>query len=170
MTLRELMKAADACGLMWFRMIDGDTGACCYISSHTGLSHSKLIDREVAEIAIEEGVYPDLKRGAKAVLAVKTAKTVKAPEPAERPKNGCMPQLSLRTDDVHYGDRLHRFRVRMAREQSFTANIEAHDAAEAEIVAENFCEAMGSERWDALSEHVHKTFEAEPAGGGRRTP
>jgi L-asparaginase/Glu-tRNA(Gln) amidotransferase subunit D len=56
----------------------------------------------------------------------------------------------------------------MAREQAFTASVEAHNAVEAEDVAENFCEAMGSERWDALSEHVHKTFEAEPAGGGRR--
>lgn len=80
------------------------------------------------------------------------------------------PQLSLKSDDVRYGDRLRKFRVRVAREQSFTASVEAHDVTEAERVAENFCEAMGSERWDALAEHAHKTFEAEPAGNGRRTP
>lgn len=105
------------------------------------------------------------RRGAKAVLAVRTAKTAEA---AERPKDGRTPRLSLKTDDVHYGDKLRKFRVRVAREQSFTVNVEAHHAVEAEDVAENFCEAMGSARWDALSEHVHKTFEAEPTGGGRR--
>lgn len=170
MTLRELMKTADVGEPMWFRVIDGDTGACCYVSSRfVAQSHTaeRLADREVAELAIETGVHPDLKRGAKAVLAVRTAKKPKVA--AEGPKDGRTPP-SLRTDDVRYGDKLRKFRVRMAREQSFTANVEAHNAAEAEIVAENFCEAMGSARWDAFSEHVHKTFEAEPQGGGRRRP
>lgn len=74
------------------------------------------------------------------------------------------PRLSLKTDDVHCGDKLRKFRVRVAREQSFTVNVAAHDAAEAELVAENFCARICPDRWDELTENVHKTFEAEPKG------
>ena len=75
-----------------------------------------------------------------------------------------MTGIKIKSDDVRYGDRLKPFRVRASVELSFSMSVEAHDAAEARIVAENFCEAMGGEKWQELAENVHKTFESEPLG------
>lgn len=75
-----------------------------------------------------------------------------------------MTGIEIKSDDVHYGDRLKPFRVRASVEFSFSMSVEAHDAAEARIVAENFCEAMGGGKWQELAENVHKTFESEPLG------
>ena len=72
-----------------------------------------------------------------------------------------MAAIKLKSDDCHHGDVLGRFRVRAAKEYSFTMEIEAHDAAEAKVIAENFCEAMGGARWNALAENAHMTFEGE---------
>lgn len=71
-----------------------------------------------------------------------------------------MTDIKLKTDDYKFGDRLHKFRVRAAVEFAVPMEVVAHDAREAEIVAENFCEAMSGERWQALAKHVHKKFEA----------
>lgn len=72
-----------------------------------------------------------------------------------------MVAIKLKSDDRHYGDVLGRFRVRVAKEYSFTMEVEAHDGAEARDIAENFCEAMGGARWNALAENAHMTFEGE---------
>lgn len=72
-----------------------------------------------------------------------------------------MVAIKLKSDDCHYGDKLHKFKVRAAKEYSFTVEVEAHHVAEAKLIAENFCEAMGGDRWAALAENSHMTFEGE---------
>ena len=72
-----------------------------------------------------------------------------------------MTGLHIKTDDRKYGDRLRTFRVRASVEFSFGLEVDAHDVREAELVTENFCEAMGGSRWQELAEHVHKSVEVE---------
>lgn len=61
---------------------------------------------------------------------------------------------------------LQTFKVRCSLETAFYAFVEAHDAAEAEIVAENWCEKNEAEPdgflfWDSEATYKHSTFEAE---------
>lgn len=63
---------------------------------------------------------------------------------------------------------LQTFKVRCSLEMAFYAFIEAHNAEEAEIVAENWCRESDKERddglfWDSEATHKHSTFEAEEA-------
>lgn len=63
---------------------------------------------------------------------------------------------------------LQTFKVRCSLEMAFYAFVEAHDAAEAEIVAENWCRESDRERddglfWDSEASYKHATFEAEEA-------
>lgn len=72
----------------------------------------------------------------------------------------------LKTDDVHYGDKLKTFKVRCSRETAFYALVEAHDAKEAEFVAENWCreneaDPDGFPLWGSEAAYKHTTFEAE---------
>jgi hypothetical protein len=58
------------------------------------------------------------------------------------------------------------FKVRCSLETAFYAFVEAHDAAEAEIVAEGYCRERDSEGdcfWDSEASYKHSTFEAEEA-------
>lgn len=77
---------------------------------------------------------------------------------------GGMPGIKLKTDDCKPGEQLHKFRVRAAAEFAVPMEVVAHDAREAELIAENFCEEMRGEHWHALAKHVHKKFEATRAG------
>lgn len=74
--------------------------------------------------------------------------------------------LKLKTDDVRYGDRLQTFKVRCSREIAFYVFVEAHDAKEAEFVAENWCKENEAEPdgflfWGSEGAYKHSTFEAE---------
>lgn len=74
----------------------------------------------------------------------------------------------LKTDDVHYGDGLQTFKVRCSLEMAFYAFVEAHDADEAEVVAEGWCRESDAKRddglfWDSEATYKHSTFEAEEA-------
>ena len=74
----------------------------------------------------------------------------------------------LKTDDVHHGDELQTFKVRCSLETAFYAFVEAHDADEAEIVAEDWCRENEAEPdgflfWDSEATYKHATFEAEEA-------
>lgn len=75
-----------------------------------------------------------------------------------------MTGIELKTDDMHFGDRLKRFRVRASVELSFSLEVAAHHETEAKLVAEHFCETMGGQRWMDLAENKHMTFESEPLG------
>ena len=71
----------------------------------------------------------------------------------------------LKTDERPRHE-LQTFKVRCSQETAFYALIEAHDAAEAEVVAENWCRESETERggvlfWDLEATHKHSTFEAE---------
>ena len=73
----------------------------------------------------------------------------------------------LKTDERPRG-RLKTFRVRCSQETAFYAVVEAHDAAEAEIVAENWCRESDAKRddglfWESEASYVHSGFEAEEA-------
>lgn len=73
---------------------------------------------------------------------------------------------NLKTDDVHYGDKLQTFKVRCSLETVFYAFVDAHDAKEAEIVAENWCLESDERRgdglfWESEATYKHSTFEAE---------
>jgi hypothetical protein len=74
-----------------------------------------------------------------------------------------MTGIKLKTDDCKPGEQLHKFRVRAAVEFAVPMEVVAHDAREAELIAENFCEEMRGERWQTLAAHVHKKFEATRA-------
>lgn len=81
----------------------------------------------------------------------------------KRPKRKC---LKLKTDDMKYGDDLQTFKVRCSLETAFYAFVEAHDADEAEIVAENWCKKEENDPdgflfWDSEATYKHSTFEAE---------
>lgn len=72
----------------------------------------------------------------------------------------------LKTDDMKYGDDLQTFKVRCSLETAFYAFVEAHDADEAEIVAENWCrereeEYLDGQFWESEATYKHSTFEAE---------
>ena len=72
----------------------------------------------------------------------------------------------LKTDDVHYGDKLQTFKVRCSLETVFYAFVDAHDAKEAEIVAENWCLESDERRgdglfWESEATYKHLAFEAE---------
>lgn len=72
-----------------------------------------------------------------------------------------MTDIKLKSDDCHFGDILSKFRVRASAELAFYLEVEAHDAKEAQLLAENYCEKISPERWFELSEHVHKTLEGD---------
>lgn len=61
---------------------------------------------------------------------------------------------------------LQTFKVRCSLETAFYAFVEAHDADEAELVAENWCRESDAKRddglfWDSEATYKHSTFEAE---------
>ena len=75
----------------------------------------------------------------------------------------------LKTDDVHYGDKLQTFKVRCSLECAFYAFVEAHHADEAEIVAENWCRGEDKKRddglfWDSEATYKHSKFERYVVG------
>lgn len=64
--------------------------------------------------------------------------------------------------------KLQTFKVRCSLEAAFYAFVEAHDADEAEIVAENWCRESDAKRddglfWPSEASHMHSKFEAEEA-------
>lgn len=64
--------------------------------------------------------------------------------------------------------KLQTFKVRCSLETAFYAFVEAHDADEAEIVAENWCRESDAKRddglfWPSEASHMHSKFEAEEA-------
>ena len=70
----------------------------------------------------------------------------------------------IKSDDVHYGDKLQTFKVRCSLENAFYIFVEAHDSGEAEIVAENYCcEKDRTEDcfWESEASYKHSKFEAE---------
>lgn len=71
----------------------------------------------------------------------------------------------LKTDERPRGE-LQTFKVRCSLETAFYAFVEAHDADEAEIVAENWCKKNEAEPdgflfWGSEATYKHSTFEAE---------
>lgn len=63
---------------------------------------------------------------------------------------------------------LQTFKVRCSLETAFYAFVEAHDADEAERVAEDWCreredEYLDGQFWDSEATYKHSTFEAEEA-------
>lgn len=63
---------------------------------------------------------------------------------------------------------LQTFKVRCSLETAFYAFVEAHNATEAEVVAENWCRQSDKERedglfWESEATYKHSTFEAEEA-------
>ena len=74
----------------------------------------------------------------------------------------------LKTDDVRCGDELQTFKVRCSLETAFYAFVKAHNADEAELVAENWCRGSDAKFgdglfWDSEATYKHSTFEAEEA-------
>ena len=74
---------------------------------------------------------------------------------------------TLKTDERPRGE-LQTFKVRCSLETAFYAFVEAHDADEAELVAENWCRESDAKRgdglfWDSEATYKHSTFEAEEA-------
>lgn len=81
----------------------------------------------------------------------------------KRPKKKKYPRLKTDERPRH---ELQTFKVRCSQETAFYAFIEAHDAKEAEIVAENWCretDGRTPEFWDSQATYKHLTFEAEEA-------
>lgn len=81
----------------------------------------------------------------------------------KQPKKKKYPKL--KTDERPRHD-LQTFKVRCSLETAFYAFVEAHDAAEAEIVAENWCREreekyLDGQFWDSEATYKHVTFEAE---------
>ena len=81
----------------------------------------------------------------------------------KRPKKKKCPKLKTDERPRH---ELQTFKVRCSLETAFYAFVEAHDAKEAEIVAENWCRKSDKERddglfWDSEATYKHSTFEAE---------
>ena len=71
----------------------------------------------------------------------------------------------LKTDERPRGE-LQTFKVRCSMETAFYAFVKAHDTAEAEIVAENWCRESDAKRddglfWESEAMYRHSTFEAE---------
>lgn len=83
----------------------------------------------------------------------------------KRPKKRKYPRLKTDERPRH---ELQTFKVRCSLETAFYAFVKAHDAKEAEIVAENWCRKSDKERddglfWDSEATYKHSTFEAEEA-------
>lgn len=83
----------------------------------------------------------------------------------KQPKKKKYPKL--KTDERPRHD-LQTFKVRCSMETAFYAFVEAHDADEAEIVAENWCRKADADMsdgtfWDSQATYKHSTFEAEEA-------
>lgn len=73
----------------------------------------------------------------------------------------------LKTDERPRHE-LQTFKVRCSQETAFYAIVHAHDADEAELVAENWCRESDAKRddglfWDSEATYRHSTFEAEEA-------
>lgn len=73
----------------------------------------------------------------------------------------------LKTDERPRHE-LQTFKVRCSLETAFYAFVEAHDAREVEIVAENWCKESGAMCddglfWEPETTYKHSTFEAEEA-------
>ena len=73
----------------------------------------------------------------------------------------------LKTDERPRG-KLQTFKGRCSMETAFYAFVEAHNADEAELVAENWCRESGEKRddglfWESEATYKHSTFEAEEA-------
>lgn len=73
----------------------------------------------------------------------------------------------LKTDERPRHE-LQTFKVRCSLETAFYAFVEAHDAKEAEVVAENWCQETDRKApdgmfWDLQATYKHSTFEAEEA-------
>lgn len=73
----------------------------------------------------------------------------------------------LKTDERPRHE-LQTFKVRCSLETAFYAFVEAHDADEAELVAENWCRESDAMRgdglfWDSEATHRYLNFEAEEA-------
>ena len=73
----------------------------------------------------------------------------------------------LKTDERPRGE-LQTFKVRCSMETAFYAFVEAHNADEAELVAENWCRESDAKRgdglfWESEATYRHSTFEAEEA-------
>ena len=73
----------------------------------------------------------------------------------------------LKTDERPRGE-LQTFKVRCSMETAFYAFVEAHNADEAELVAENWCLESDEKRddglfWESEATHKHSKFEAEEA-------
>ena len=71
----------------------------------------------------------------------------------------------LKTDERPRGE-LQTFKVRCSMETAFYAFVEAHNADEAELVAENWCRESDAKRgdglfWESEAAYRHSTFEAE---------
>lgn len=71
----------------------------------------------------------------------------------------------LKTDERPRHE-LQTFKVRCSLETAFYVSVEAHDADEAELVAENWCRESDARRdgglfWDSEATHRHSRFEAE---------
>lgn len=83
----------------------------------------------------------------------------------KRPKKKKYPRLKTDERPRH---ELQTFKVRCSLETAFYAFVEAHDADEAEIVAENWCRETDRKMvdglfWDSQATYKHSTFEAEEA-------
>lgn len=83
----------------------------------------------------------------------------------KRPMKKKYPKLKTDERPRH---KLQTFKVRCSLETAFYAFVEAHDAEEAETVAENWCRESDAERddclfWDSEATHRRMTFEAEEA-------
>ena len=73
----------------------------------------------------------------------------------------------LKTDERPRG-KLQTFKVRCSMETAFYTFVEAHNADEAELVAENWCRESDERRddglfWESEATYRHSTFEAEKA-------
>lgn len=66
--------------------------------------------------------------------------------------------MKLKTQE-HPRHKLQTFKVRCSQEMAFYAFVEAHNAAEAEIVAEDHCREHCF--WESEATYRHSTFEAE---------
>ena len=72
----------------------------------------------------------------------------------------------VRSEERDEGRERQTFKVRCALTYAFYAFVEAHDADEAELVAENWCRESDARRddglfWDSEATYKHSTFEAE---------
>ena len=75
----------------------------------------------------------------------------------KRPKKKRYPRLKTDERPRH---ELQTFKVRCSLETVFYAFVEAHNANEAEIMAENWCKDVD---WDYEATYKHSTFEAGEA-------